>query len=65
MNTALSVNNLTVLYGAQQVLFNVSCTIPKGVLCAIVGPNGAGKTTFIKAVLGLIGVHAGRVSFVN
>ena len=58
---ALDVADLTVAYGDAPVLWDVDLRVPEGVLCAIVGPNGAGKTTFIKAVLGLVPLAAGRV----
>lgn len=60
---ALRVNNLTVAYHNQPVLWQVSATIEQGVMLAIVGPNGAGKTTLLKSMLGLIKPVAGTVSF--
>ena len=59
--TAIDVADLTVAYREQPVLWDVDLQVPEGVLMAVVGPNGAGKTTFIKAVLGLVPVAAGRV----
>ncbi|MEM1125203.1 MAG: metal ABC transporter ATP-binding protein [Bacteroidota bacterium] len=58
---ALDVNDLTVAYRDQPVLWDIDLAVPPGVLMAIVGPNGAGKTTFIKAVLGLVRTAAGQV----
>jgi len=58
---AIEVNDLTVAYREQPVLWDVDLEVPQGVLMAIVGPNGAGKTTLIKAALGLIRPVAGRV----
>ena len=58
---ALDVADLTVAYGEAPALWDVDLQVPEGVLCAVVGPNGAGKTTFIKAVLGLVPLAAGRV----
>jgi len=58
---AIEVNDLTVAYREQPVLWDVDLEVPQGVLMAIVGPNGAGKTTLIKAALGLIKPVAGRV----
>jgi manganese/zinc/iron transport system ATP- binding protein len=58
---AISVNHLTVLYGTDTALMDVSCTIPAGVLCVLVGPNGAGKSTLLKALLGLVRPLAGTV----
>jgi manganese/zinc/iron transport system ATP- binding protein len=58
---AIVVNDLTVAYRDQPVLWDVDLTVPSGVLMAIVGPNGAGKTTLIKAILGLVRPAAGQV----
>jgi manganese/zinc/iron transport system ATP- binding protein len=58
---AIEVNDLTVAYRDQPVLWDVDLVVPSGVLMAIVGPNGAGKTTLIKAVLGLVRTAAGQV----
>lgn len=60
---ALTVNQLTVNYGKTPVLWDISLTIPQGVLIGIIGPNGAGKSTFIKAALGLIKPIAGKIDF--
>lgn len=58
---AIEVNDLTVAYREQPVLWDVDLAVPRGVLLAIVGPNGAGKTTLIKAILGLVDPAAGEV----
>lgn len=60
---AIDVQDLTVAYGDQPVLWDLDITVPAGVLMAIVGPNGAGKTTFIKAILNLLRPAAGEVRF--
>jgi manganese/zinc/iron transport system ATP- binding protein len=58
---ALDIEDLTVAYREQPVLWDVDLVVPEGVLLAIVGPNGAGKSTLIKAALGLIPPAAGTV----
>ena len=58
---AIEVNDLTVAYHDQPVLWDVDLSVRRGVLLAIVGPNGAGKTTMIKAILGLVPRAAGDV----
>lgn len=62
---ALHVEDLTVTYGANPVLWDIDLDIPPGVMCAIVGPNGAGKSTLIKAALGLVRPVAGHVRFLG
>jgi manganese/zinc/iron transport system ATP- binding protein len=61
MTAAIEINDLTVAYREQPVLWDVDLEVPAGVLLAIVGPNGAGKTTLIKAVLGLLRPAAGQI----
>ena len=58
---ALEVEDLTVAYGDQPVLWDVDLQVPAGVKMAIVGPNGAGKSTLVKAAMGLVLPVAGEV----
>lgn len=58
---ALSINNLTVSYHNQPVLWDINLDIPAGVMAGIVGPNGAGKSTLIKSLLGLVPSLSGEV----
>ena len=48
----LEVAGLTVRQASETLLSNVSFSVRRGALHAIVGPNGAGKTTLVSAVLG-------------
>lgn len=54
LRPVITVKNLTVSYGDQEILKNLSFTIYEGELAIIIGPNGSGKTTLLKAILGLI-----------
>lgn len=49
--------------GEKEVLKNVSFTIPKGKVTAIVGGNGAGKTTVFKILSGLYEPTGGNVFY--
>ncbi|AKK10464.1 metal ABC transporter ATP-binding protein [Corynebacterium uterequi] len=53
MNTVAECRNLTVDYGTNRALDDVSVTIPEGLVTGIIGPNGSGKSTLLKAMLGL------------
>lgn len=57
----ISCENLTVAYGNEVVLHNVSLHIPRGAFIAFVGPNGAGKTTLLRTILGLLKPRGGRI----
>ncbi|MDP1880421.1 MAG: metal ABC transporter ATP-binding protein [Parachlamydiaceae bacterium] len=61
--TALYVNQLTVNYDKNPALWDITLSIPKGVLVGVIGPNGAGKSTLIKAALGLVQAISGKVEF--
>lgn len=62
-NEALRVTQLCVNYDKTPVLWDISCTVPKGKLIGIIGPNGSGKTTFIKSILGLVPSISGKIEF--
>lgn len=60
----ISIQNLTFAYPSKKedVLSNVSFTIPKGTFVGIVGPSGAGKTTFVDILLGLLPPKSGTIT---
>lgn len=47
--------------GGNQVLRDVSLSIPEGKLTVITGPNGGGKTTLAKAIMGLVKTTGGQI----
>ncbi|MDR2158934.1 MAG: ABC transporter ATP-binding protein [Treponema sp.] len=59
----LSIDTLTVHYGAIQALRGVSIEVGKGEIVTLIGSNGAGKTTTLHAVSNIIRKTSGRVSF--
>jgi ABC-2 type transport system ATP-binding protein len=50
---AASLDRVSVAYGRQWALSDVSAEFPAGAV-GLLGPNGAGKSTMLKALLGLI-----------
>jgi len=46
----VSVKDLTIRYGAQAALSNVSFDIHEGEIFGIIGPAGSGKTSFLRAL---------------
>ena len=59
---AISVSNLTKIYGERSAVSQASFEVPMGTVCGFVGPNGSGKTTTIRMLLGLITPSAGTGS---
>jgi len=49
-NAALAVRNLSVFFGANEVLKRVSLDIASNAVTAIIGPSGCGKSTFLRAL---------------
>jgi manganese/zinc/iron transport system ATP- binding protein len=58
---ALEIEDLTVAYADQPVLWDIDLQVERGVKMAIIGPNGAGKSTLVKAAMGLVKPVAGEV----
>jgi ABC-type branched-subunit amino acid transport system ATPase component len=50
-------------YGEAEILHGVSIKVNDGEVVTIIGPNGCGKSTLMKAIVGLVRVRAGSVSF--
>ena len=50
----IEISGLTLTPAREVLLSNLSLSIERGTLHALVGPNGAGKTTLLSAILGLV-----------
>lgn len=57
----IEIRRLSKSFGGLQVLRDVSVSVARGRVTAIVGPNAAGKTTLIKSILGLVRPDAGDI----
>lgn len=62
MADVLTVSNLSVSFGNQKVLDNISFSVERDGTLAIIGPNGAGKSVLFRAILGLI-AYQGEVKW--
>ena len=60
MNAVTELQGVTVHYGRNAALRDVSVAFPGGAV-GLLGPNGAGKSTMIKSLLGLIVPNAGTM----
>ncbi|GAA3574674.1 ABC transporter ATP-binding protein [Snuella lapsa] len=54
MESILSINNLTKIFGRITAVNNLSFTINKGNVYGILGPNGSGKSTTLGIVLNVV-----------
>ena len=59
---SVSISNLDFSYGEQQTLKNISISIKKGKMTAIVGPSGSGKSTLIDILMGYYQIKDGSIS---
>lgn len=59
----LEVKNLVKKYGEKTVVNDLSFTMEKPGVYALLGTNGAGKTTSIRIILGMLAADSGSVSF--
>ena len=62
-NELLRVENLRAHYGRAQILFDVSLSVGRGEVVALMGRNGAGKSTTFKALMGHLDRTVGKITF--
>lgn len=60
---SLEIKNLTVDHGAIRALDDVTFSVARGELCAVIGSNGAGKTTLLRTLSGLNKATSGSASW--
>lgn len=61
----LSVENVSLHYGAAQALRGVSLTAEAGRITCVLGRNGVGKTSLLRAITGQQALSGGHVVFGN
>jgi branched-chain amino acid transport system ATP-binding protein len=57
----ISIDDLSVSFGAVQALRNVTFRAETGQITAVLGANGAGKTTLLRTISGLKGPTSGTI----
>lgn len=62
MSTLISVAVKNHCYGTIRALCDVTCSISKESMTAVVGPNGGGKSTLIKLIAGLFDATDGQIN---
>ena len=59
----LTVDGINQYYGGSHILRDVSLQAQSGHITVLLGRNGVGKTTLLKALMGLIPIRTGTISF--
>lgn len=59
----IEIKNLQKSFKKQQVLKNISLSIPENCVYGLLGPNGAGKSTLLKMITGLLRPDSGQIIF--
>src|SRR6267143_4312049 len=59
----LSVDNISLYYGAAQALRGVSLTAEPGKVTCVLGRNGVGKTSLLRALVGQHPISKGSITF--
>jgi len=62
MPPVLAVRQLSVGYGAKQILAGLDLAVGAGEIFGLLGPNGAGKTTLIRAICGRLRSISGQIT---
>lgn len=63
MGSGIVIERLNVHLGGNWILRDLSLTVKPGEFIGIIGPNGAGKTTLLKALLGMVPMESGKITF--
>ena len=59
----IDIRGLTVTYGAENVISDLSLTIPQGCFFTLLGPSGCGKTTLLRTIAGFVRASGGNLLF--
>ena len=62
-DTLVDCRHLTFGYGERAILKDVSFTVPRGKVTALMGASGGGKTTVLRLIGGQVRPQAGELSF--
>ena len=58
---SLIIENLSVSFGNQEILRDISLNLEQSEIIAILGPSGCGKTTLLRTISGLPETNFGKI----
>jgi branched-chain amino acid transport system ATP-binding protein len=61
----LTLEGVSVAYGAVEVLHGISLRVDEGEMVCLLGANGAGKSTTVRTISGLLRLSAGSITFLG
>ena len=61
----VDVRGLSIGHGTNVLLRNLTFSIPRGQICALLGESGCGKSTLLRTLIGLLSPVAGSVSLLG
>jgi phospholipid/cholesterol/gamma-HCH transport system ATP-binding protein len=59
----VEIHDLSVQFGRQRVLRNITLDVPRGQTLGLIGESGCGKTVLLKTIIGLVHPTRGQVLF--
>jgi len=61
MSVLLEADRVNSYYGDSHILFDVSLSVARNEVVALLGRNGAGKSTTLKTLMGIVRASSGRI----
>ena len=61
-DTLLEVNHVSIAYGSNTVVHDISIRLQKGEIGCLLGPSGCGKTTLLRAIAGFETIKSGNIN---
>ena len=58
---AIQAEHISLGYGGETIIEDLSIRIPAGSFCSVIGPNGCGKSTLVKGLSGNLRLRSGSV----
>lgn len=59
----LKIENVSIGYGKENILQNISLEAHRGEILCLIGKNGSGKTTLLRGITGLLPLRSGSISY--